>query len=62
MSREMLKSLIEYIPTQDIDTIYRVIVKFIPEDIPEWDEVEAIKSSMNDNNSPKYAFDAVNWD
>ena len=61
MSREMLKSLIEYIPTQDIDTIYRVIVKFIPEDIPERDEIEAIKASMNDN-SPKYTFDAVNWD
>ena len=61
MSREMLKSLIEYIPQQDIDTVYKVIVKFIPEDIPEWDEVEAIQQAMNDK-SPKYAFDAVNWD
>ena len=30
MSREMLKSLIEYIPQQDIDTVYKVIVKFNP--------------------------------
>ena len=61
MSREMLKSLIEYIPQQDIDTVYKVIVKFIPEDIPEWDEVEAIQQAMSDNN-PKYTLDAVNWD
>ena len=61
MSREMLKCLIEYIPQQDIDTVYKVIVKFIPEDIPEWDEIEAIKQARNDNGH-KYTFDSVNWD
>ena len=61
MSREMLKCLIEYIPQQDIDTVYKVIVKFIPEDIPESDEVEAIRQAMNDK-CPNYTFDAVNWD
>ena len=32
-----------------------------PEDIPESDEVEAIRQAMNDK-CPNYTFDAVNWD
>lgn len=32
MSKEMLKNLIELVPENDIDVLYRVIVKFIPEE------------------------------
>lgn len=31
----MLKNLIELVPEKDIDTLYRVIAKFVSEVIPE---------------------------
>lgn len=43
MSKEMLKSLIELVPDEDIETIYKVVVKFIPEDKPLPDEIDAIE-------------------
>ena len=43
MSKEMLKELIELVPEEDIETLYRVVIKFIPEDTPLPDEVEAIE-------------------
>ena len=61
MSKELLKSLIDYIPQQDVDTLYRVIVKFIPEDIAEADEVEAIARAMADS-SPTIPHSAIDWD
>ena len=30
MSRETIKYLIDMIPEKDIDTIYRVLVRFVP--------------------------------
>lgn len=45
MSKELLHNLIDMIPDSDTDVIYRVLVKFIPSDIPSPDEVEAINSA-----------------
>lgn len=61
MSKEMVKSLIDLVPDADIETIYRVVVKFIPEDKPEPDELEAIAEAKTDT-SPTVPHDAVNWD
>jgi hypothetical protein len=60
MSKELLKSLIDYIPQQDIDTLYKVIVKFIPEDAPMPDEIEAIEYSMTNKDTP-ISHSAINW-
>lgn len=63
MSKEMLKGLIELVPEEDIETIYRVIVKFIPEDKPLPDEIEAIEranKSIAENGTVPH--DAINWD
>lgn len=63
MSKEMLKGLIELVPEEDIETIYRVIVKFIPEDKPLPDEIEAIEranKSIAENGTIPH--DAINWD
>lgn len=35
----------ELVPEKDIDVLYKVIVKFISEVVPEPDEVEAIEGS-----------------
>ena len=63
MSKEMVKGLIELVPEEDIETIDRVIVKFIPEDKPLPDEIEAIEranKSIAENGTIPH--DAINWD
>ena len=63
MSKEMLKGLIELVPEEDIETIYKVIIKFIPEDKPLLDEIEAIEranKSIAENRTISH--NAINWD
>ena len=63
MSKEMLKGMIELVPDEDIETIYNVIIKFIPEDVPLPDEIEAIEranKSIMENGTISH--DAINWD
>lgn len=61
MSKEMLKGLIELIPDEDIETLYRVIIKFVPEVEPLPDEIEAIAEAKADT-SPTIPHDAIDWD
>lgn len=61
MSKEMLKSLIELIPDEDIETVYKVVVKFIQEVSPDPDEIEEIKEAKADT-SPTIPHEAINWD
>lgn len=61
MSKEMIKGLIDLIPDKDIDTIYKVIVKFIPGEPAEPDELEAIAEAKADT-SPTIPHSAINWD
>ena len=63
MSREMLKNLIELVPENDIDVLYKVIIKFIPEVEPDQDEIEAIKEGRKDRmENGTISHDAINWD
>lgn len=59
----MLKGLIELVSEEDIETLYNVVVKFIPENVPLPDEIEAIeradKSIVKNGTVPH---DAVDWD
>lgn len=62
MSRETLKGLIELIPEEDIDTIYNVVVRFIPEDVPLPDEVAAIeRANKSIAEHGTVSHDAINW-
>ena len=61
MSRETIKYLVDMISEKDIDTIYRVLVRFVPEDEPLPDEIEAIAEAKADT-SPTVSHDAINWD
>ena len=59
----MLKNLIELVPEEDVDVLFRVIVKFIPEDEPLPDEIEAIleaKKDIAENGTVKH--DEIKWD
>ena len=60
MSKDMIKNLIDLVPEQDIETIYKVIVKFIPEVEPEQDEIDAITEARNDK-SPLISHNEINW-
>lgn len=63
MSKETLKNLIELVPENDIDVLYRVIVKFIPEEKPELDEIEAFLEGRKDRvQNGTIPHDAINWD
>ena len=63
MNRELLKSLLELITEEDINTIYQVIIKFIPEDEPLPDEIKSINLAKED--IEKYGtipHDKIDWD
>ncbi|TGY96913.1 hypothetical protein E5329_07920 [Petralouisia muris] len=63
MSKETLKNLIELVPEKDIDTLYRVIVKFVPKVVPEPEELEALKIGQEDRAiNGTIPHEAVNWD
>jgi hypothetical protein len=63
MSKEMLKGLIELVPDEDIETLYNVVVKFIPEAEPLPDEVEAIaRANKSIAEHGTVLHEAINWD
>lgn len=63
MSKEALKNLIELVPDEDIDILYKVIVKFVPEVEPEPDEIQALLDGRKDRlENGTVPHDAINWD
>ncbi|MCM1191977.1 MAG: hypothetical protein NC123_17005 [Butyrivibrio sp.] len=63
MSREMVKGLIDLIDECDMDTVFKVLVRFVPEETPLPDEIEAIKRA--DKSISEYGtipHEAINWD
>ena len=63
MSKEMLKNLIDFVPDADIDTLYKVVVRFIPEVIPEPGELEALEAGRKDRaENGTVPHSAINWD
>ncbi len=63
MSKEMLKNLIELVPEEDVEVLYKVVIKFIPEEVSEPDEIEAILEGRKDRaKNGTVSHDAINWD
>ncbi len=63
MSKEMLKGLIDLIDDSDTDTIFKVLVKFVPEEAPLPDEIEAIKrANKSISEAGTVSHDSINWD
>lgn len=63
MSKETLKNLIELVPEDEIDVLYRVIIKFIPEVEPEQDEIEAFIEGRKDRaENGTVPHNSINWD
>lgn len=61
MSRDNIKYMIDMIPDEDVETIYKVLIRFIPEDDPTPDEVQAIAEADADT-SPTIPHSAIKWD
>ena len=63
MKKEILKSLIDMIDENDTETIFRVLIRFVPEDTPLPDEIEAIaraNQSIRINGTVSHS--DINWD
>ena len=63
MSRELLKGLIDLIDESDTETIFRILVRFVPEEKVLPDEIEAIKrANENIEKHGTVSHDSINWD
>lgn len=63
MSKEALKNLIELVPDEDIDLLYKVVIKFVPEVEPEPDELQALFNGRKDRlENGTIPHDAINWE
>ena len=63
MKKEILKSLIDLIDDNDTETIFRVLIRFVPEDVPLPDEIEAIaRANQSLNTCGTVSHENVNWD
>lgn len=62
MKKEVLKSLIDLIDEKDTETIFRVLVRFVSEDIPLPDEIEAILQADKEiEENGTISHESVNW-
>ena len=62
MSKAMLHSLIDLLSDSDTETIYKVLIKFIPEDEPLPDEVTAFQTALKDlQNNNVSDFNKIDW-
>ena len=62
VSKETLKNLVELVPDKDIDILHQVIIKFIPSEVPEHDEIEAIEAEKADREiNGTISHDDINW-
>lgn len=60
MSRDVLYNLIESIDEEKIETVYRILLKFVSEEVATLDEVDAIRDARIDiANGKLYTHDEV---
>jgi hypothetical protein len=45
MSKETLVDLVKLVPDEETELLYQIVIRFIPEDIPLPDELDAIKEA-----------------
>lgn len=63
MKKEVLKNLIDLLDEQDVETIFRVLIRFVPEDAPLPDEIEAIlKANESIEVDGTISHEDVNWE
>lgn len=48
MVREKLHDLVNIVDEKEIDTVYKVLLKFVAEDAPKQDEIEAVGAARKE--------------
>ena len=62
MIRDSILDLARLIPDEDLDVIYRILVKFVPDDVLLPEDIIALEEAENDiKNGNLYSHDEV-WD
>jgi len=62
-TRQSLHTLVDMVDEMGIETLYNVMIKFIPEAEPLPDEIEAHKIAMEEyKRGETVAHDDINWD
>lgn len=51
MSREALHNLVDIVDEKQIDIIYHILLKFVPEDMPQEDEIRIIEEAKKEIDS-----------
>ncbi len=60
-TREMICDLInDKVPSNELELLYQIILKFVPAELPALDEIEALEESKQETEFIKH--NAVNWD
>lgn len=63
MSKDTLKGLIDMIDERDVETIFQVLIRFVPEDVPAPDEMEAIeRANKSIEVEGTVPHEAIDWD
>lgn len=63
MKKEILKNLIDLIDEQDTETIFRVLIRFVPEETPLPDEIKAIaRADKSIKKHGTISHEDINWD
>ena len=63
MNKDTLKGLIDMIDEKDVETIFQVLIRFVPEDVPTPDEMEAIeRANKSIEEEGTIPHDAIDWD
>ena len=61
-SREQLHDILDVVDSNELGVLYQVLVKFIPEDYPMPDEIEAILRGREEiANGEIVSHDDINW-
>ncbi len=62
-TRQTLHSLVDLVDNNEIDIIYRILMKFVPEDEATPDEIEAMKvAEIELANGETVRHEDINWD
>ena len=61
-TRQQLRDMIDVVDTEDMDTLFQILIKFIPYDNPLPDEIEAIRLGREEIMRGEYVtHDEIDW-
>ena len=62
-TREQMHNILDVIDSKELGVLYQVLIKFIPEDYPMSDEIEAILAGRQEIDRGEFInHDDINWD